>query len=153
MPDKQLLLPISANKITYGKFTYQRVKIVLQILNSSSDNLWCTSVGRVFHGAIFDGATYLLRQLPYFSSSVLDTHLLGNSRGAIFGTSSSTSNIFFEQFLNARLLGNFRGAIFDGLLHQLPNFSLSYSRRASVGKLSWSDLRWTSSPTFKFFFE
>ena len=50
-------------------------------------------------------------------------------------------------------LGNFRGAIFDGLLRRLQNSSLSDSRRTSVGKFLWSNLRWTSSPTSKFFFE
>ena len=76
-------------------------------------------------GKIFHGTIFgwLLRQLPFFSLSNFDAYQVEN----------------------------FRGAVFDGLLRQLPNLFLSNSRRTSIGKFSWSDLRWTSSQTSNFF--
>ena len=42
--------------------------------------------------------------------------------------------IFIWAIFDGRLVGKyFRGAIFDGLLRQLPNFSLGNLRRTSVG--------------------
>ena len=50
-------------------------------------------------------------------------------------------------------LGNFLRAIFDGLLRQLPKSSLGNFRRASFGKFSSRDHRWTPTPTSAIFSE
>ena len=85
---------------------------------------------------------------------IFDGHRLGNvSRSDLRWTSSPTSEFFLWAILDGHRLGNvfaerssmdffanfriFLWAIFDA--HQLRNFSRS-------------DLRWTSSPTFEFFF-
>ena len=129
--------------------------------------------------AIFDG---LLRQLPKsFLSDSRRTVVGLFSWSDLRWTSSPTSKFYFEQssthigceifversstdffgnfqnlfwgILDAHRMWNLRGAIFDGLIRQLRNSTLSDSRRTLVVKFSWSDLRWTSSPTFKFYVE
>ena len=62
-------------------------------------------------------------------------------------------HILLRSIFDAHLLGKFCGAIFDGLLRQLSHSSSINHWRASVWKFSWSDLRWTSSPTSTFLFD
>ena len=79
---------------------------------------------------------------------------------AVMKHEKRSSMDFFANFQNlpwaifdAHRMVIFLAAIFDGLLRQPPRPSVSNFRRASVGQFSWSDLRWTFSPTFKTFLE
>ena len=68
-------------------------------------------------------------------------------------TSSPTSKFFFEQSLTHIGWEIFLERSSTDFFSNFQNFSLSNLWRTSAGKFSWSNLRRTSSPTSKFFFE
>ena len=149
--------------------------LLRQVQIFSSSNLWRT-VLELFRVAIFDG---LLRELPNFLFEQSLTHI-GWEIFVERSSMDFVANfqILLRIIFDAYRLGNFRGAISDGLLRQLPNSSSYNLRRIweifversstdffanskfliriifdayRFGNFSCRDLRWTSSPTSKFF--
>ena len=117
--------------------------------HSSSINLGRASVGEIF---VVWSSMEFSANFYIFLRSIFDAHRLGNFV-EWYSDFSGNFNILLRSILDAHLVGKFCGAILDGLLRQLPHSSSINLWRASVGKFSWSDLRWTSSPTSTFLFD